>query len=305
MDYKKVISSRTLRIKIMQALSFLPDSIVIRLQYKLKTGRSLNLKNPVRYTEKLQWYKLNYKNPVLKDCVDKYSVRKFVEEHGLENILNECYGVFTSPEEIDFSVLPNKFVCKDTLGGGSTSVVLVDKRTTDMIELKEIMQKWVNEPIDKKHPGREWPYDNRKHRIVIEKFLEQDNGDLADFKFFCFGGRVKCFYVRTDYAKSHDDGKMAFFNRKKKLLDGVGMDYCETAGEAPKLVPEIDQMIEYAEILSKDFPHVRVDFYDVNGQIIFGELTFYNASGYMTFTPDGFDKTLGKAFILPCKQGVD
>lgn len=302
MNYKKIISSRALRIKIMQALSFLPDSMVIKLQYKIKTGHTLHLKKPVRYTEKLQWYKLNYKNPVLKDCVDKYNVRKYVEDHTLKNILNECYGVFNSPEEIDFGSLPEKFVCKDTLGGGSTSVIVVDKNNVNLAELKKTMQKWVDEPTDKKHPGREWPYDNQKHRIIIEKFLEQDNGDLADFKFFCFNGRVKCFYVRTDYAKSHDSGKMAFFNREKELLNGVGMDYCNAATEVPELVPEIEQMILYAEKLSEDFPHVRVDFYDVNGRVIFGELTFYNASGYMKFIPDEFDKELGKEFILPRKD---
>lgn len=301
MNYKKIVTSRKTREKILRCLNFIPDRQMIALQYRIKTGRKLNLKAPCRYTEKLQWYKLYYRDPKMIQCVDKYDVRNYIEKVGFGELLNECYGVFNSPEEIDFGSLPEKFVCKDTLGGGSTSVILVDKNNVNLAELKNTIQKWVDEPTDKKHPGREWPYDNQKHRIIIEKFLEQDNGDLADFKFFCFNGRVKCFYVRTGYAKNHDSGKMAFFNRNKELLDGVGMDYCNTATKAPELVPEIDQMIKYAENLSKDFPHVRVDFYDVNGQVIFGELTFYNASGYMKFIPDDFDKELGKEFILPRK----
>ena len=297
-NYKKIIYSRNMRIKIMQALSFLPDNLVLKLQYRMKTHRKLNLKEPTRYTEKLQWYKLNYKNPILRECVDKYSVRDYVKNCGLGNILNKCYGIYNSPEEIEFDVLPNKFVCKDTLGGGSNSVILVDKKNIDLEHLKRVMNNWVNEPINKKHPGREWPYDNKKHRIIIEKYLEQNDGDLADYKFFCFNGKVEYFYIRTNYVKNHEEAKMAFFNKNKKVLRDVEMDYCKYAKNSPVIVPEIDKMIEYAETLSKDFPHVRVDFYDVNGKIIFGELTFYNASGYMTFKPDSFDFEMGKNFKL-------
>lgn len=298
-NYKTIISSRSARIKLMQAVSFLPDRFVVKLQYRLKTHRKLNLKNPKRFTEKLQWYKLYYKNPVMQECVDKYSVRKYVEQCGLENILNKCYGVYDNPAQIDFDFLPDKFVCKDTLGGGSNSVILVNKASVDFEYLKNTMNKWVNEPINKKHPGREWPYDNRRHRIIIEEYLEQRDGDLADYKFFCFNGKVEFFYIRTDYVKKHTDGKMAFFDKKKRFMENVGMDYCERATNVPPLVPELDKMIEYAEILAREFPHVRVDFYDVNGRIVFGELTFYNASGYMNFEPDEFDFIFGEKFKLP------
>ena len=115
MDYKKIIKSRAVRIKIMQAMSFIPDKWMVSLQYKIKTGRKLNLKNPQRFTEKLQWYKVYYRDPIMKQCVDKYEVRKYVEECGLGSILNECYGVYSSPDEIDFGKLPDSFVLKDTL----------------------------------------------------------------------------------------------------------------------------------------------------------------------------------------------
>ena len=107
-----------MRIKILRLLNFIPDKQMVRIQYKIKTGRKLNLKNPQRYTEKLQWYKLYYRNPLMLKCADKYDVREYVKNCGLDNILNECYGVYNTPEEIDFNKLPNKFVIKDTLGGG-------------------------------------------------------------------------------------------------------------------------------------------------------------------------------------------
>lgn len=120
MDYKKIIKSRKLRVRIMQALSFVPDKMMLKMQYRIKTGRKLNLRDPQRYTEKLQWYKLYYRDPLMAQCVDKYEVRKYVEECGLGSILNKCYGVYSSPDEIDFRKLPDSFVLKDTLGGAET-----------------------------------------------------------------------------------------------------------------------------------------------------------------------------------------
>ena len=262
----------------------------------------MDLENPRRYTEKIQWYKLNYNNPIMKECVDKFSVREYVEKKGLGHTLNQCYGIFDNINDIDYSLFPQKFVCKDTLGSGSNSVIVVDKEKQDFKLLERELNTWTNEPINKKHPGREWPYDNQKHRIVVEKYLEQRNGDLADYKFYCFNGKVDYFYVRTDYMKKHNDAKMSFFDRDCTLLNGVGMDYCKPSTEVPSLPQNIKKMVEYAEILSEDFPHARVDFYNVDGQIIFGEITFYNASGYMTFIPDDFDFTIGNKFILPKKS---
>ena len=299
MSFTNKIFSRRTRIKIMRALSFLPDKFVVKVEYKLKTGRKLNLKNPERYTEKLQWYKLNYKNPVLSQCVDKYDVRKFVAEKGCSEILNDCLGVFENIADIDYDALPNKFVCKDTLGSGSMSVIVFNKETDDIKRLNKNLGKWLREPTNKKHPGREWPYDNRKHRILIEKTLEPECGDLVDYKFFCFNGQVKCFYVRTGYSNNHDDGKMMFFDRRLNVLSGVYMNYCKLSENIPTLPDGIEEMIAYAEKLSAEFPHVRVDLYNVDGKIVFGELTFYNASGYMKFIPDEFDFTMGDYFTLP------
>ena len=274
---------------------------MVQLQYRIKTGRKLNLKNPQRYTEKLQWYKLYYKNPLMIQCVDKYDVRAYVESKGLGHILNECYGVFERVEDIDFDFLPNQFVIKDTLGGGGNSVILVrDKSQMDLEAVKAQLNKWVHENHRIRTGGREWPYySGKRHRIIIEKYLAQPDGDLPDYKFFCFEGIVRNYYVRTDYAMDHK-GKTAFFDHTNAFLHGVGMDYTHVAEKKPELnVKKVKEMVMLSESLAQGFPHVRVDLFLVNQNIYFGEMTFYNASGYMTFEPNEFDFVMGSKFLLP------
>lgn len=301
MDYKRIIRSREVRMCILNFLQFVPDQWMVRLQYRIKTGRKLNLQNPERYTEKLQWYKLHYRNELMPLCVNKFKVRDYVKACGMQDILNELYGVYDCPEDIPFDKLPNQFVLKDTLGGGSTSVIVVkDKSKLDMAQTVATMKKWVSRNMEINTGGREWPYMHQTPQIIAEKYLEQENGDLADYKLFCFYGNVRYIYVRDGYAKDHDKGQMAFFDRDLNYLRGVGMDYCTTAPEKPQIDEGIlHKMIDIAERLSAQFPHVRVDLYEVNKQIIFGELTFFNASGYMKFEPDEFDYELGNAFSLP------
>ena len=298
MDYKKIIKSRKLRIKILNMLNFIPDKLMLKIQYRIKMGRKLDLKNPQRYTEKLQLYKLNYKNPVMKKCVDKYEVRKYVEELGCSKILNELYGVYNSPDEIDFDSLPNSFVIKDTLGGGGNSVILVrDKSKLDIEKAKEQMNSWMVNVL-KKNPGREWVYDNQKHRIIIEKLLIAENkDDLPDYKFFCFNGEPYCLYMMENYTLHHDDGVLGFLDTDFKLLPYYRKDF-KPMKNVPQKPENFEEMLKIARILSKDFPHVRVDLYNIDGKIVFGELTFFNASGYMKFEPDEFDFILGEKFNL-------
>ena len=303
-DYKKFIKSRTLRIKILHLLDWVPDSIMLRAQYFLKTGRILHLKNPQRYTEKLQWYKLYYKDPLMAQCVDKYEVRKYVEKCGLGYILNECYGVFDRAEDVDFDKLPNSFVLKDTLGGGGNDVIIVkDKTKENLTAIKKQLMQWVARPSTGKNSGREWVYENKKHRILIEKNLLQPGvSDLPDYKFFCFNGKVFCSYLMQNYTFHHDKGELGFLDRNFNLIPAHRTDFAPLVGQ-PSKPHNYEQMVQYAELLGKSFPAVRVDFYNINDQIIFGELTFFTASGYLEFSPDEFDFTLGKQFVLPRKTG--
>lgn len=281
----------------MQALSFVPDSTMVRMQYRLITGHRLNLKDPKRFTEKLQWYKLYYRDPLMAQCVDKYEVRSYVDQCGLGSILNQVYGVYDSPEEIDFDRLPESFVLKDTLGGGGNAVILVkDKSMLDEAAVRRQMAEWVHEPVHKKHPGREWVYDGRKHRIIAEKMIvsNPDTGGLIDYKFFCFQGKVEILYI----VKNH---KMGFYDEQFIPLSVYRTDCIK---DYPILKEKVDKMNNYEEMiviaqkLSQRFPHVRVDLYDVDGNIIFGELTFFGGSGYMTFEPDEFDYILGEKLQL-------
>ncbi len=298
MDYTKLIKSRTVRIKLMRILSFVPDAWMVKLQYRLKTGRKLNLKNPQRYTEKLQWYKLNYRDPLMAKCVDKYEVREYVKQVGLENILNPIYGVYNSPEEVGWDQLPDQFVAKDTLGGGGNDVLICkDKSKLNKAEFYELLARWA-QPVKGKHPGREWVYDNAKHRILIEKYIPSNpqEGGLIDYKFFCFSGKAKFLYVIAD----RDLGKGAGLGIYDIQFNRLPF---ERADERP-LKREMDQpksyekMIEYAEILAAPFPHARIDFYCQDGTILFGEITFFDGSGYMTFRPDEFDFQMGNCFCI-------
>ena len=202
MDYKKIIKSRELRLFILRILLFIPDKTMIKLQYRIKTGRRLNLKDPQRFTEKLQWYKLYYRNEDMIRCVDKADVRDFVKERGLEEILIPCIGVYENPNDINWDELPNSFVIKDTLGMGGSSVIIVkDKKSTDLNGIKTEIQKWVKVNAHVKSGGREWPYySGKNHRVIIEEYLESDTekGGLIDYKFFCFKGDPTYLYVITD-----------------------------------------------------------------------------------------------------------
>ena len=299
MDYKKIIKNRNLRIKILNMLSFIPDKMMLKIQYRIKTGRKLNLKNPQRYTEKLQLYKLNYKNPIMIKCVDKYDVREYVRNCGLEDILNECYGIYDNPSDIDFKKLPNKFVLKDTLGGGGSSVIICrDKNKANIEEYKKIMTEGVNKKL-KRSGGREWPYYyGRNHRIIIEKYIESDlnKGGLIDYKFFCFDGKVQYVYGIADRSLGNGAG-FGIFDKEFNLLPYRRCDENKLMRniEKPK---NYNKIVKCAEILSQNFPHARIDLYDQDNKIIFGEITFYDGSGYMTFEPDEFDYELGKYMTI-------
>lgn len=298
MDYNKIIRNQETRFKILNLLRFIPDKTMIQLQYKIKTGRKLNLKNPKRYTEKLQWYKLYYRDPLMTRCSDKYEVRSYVKEKGLEKYLTNLYGVYKNFEDINFEILPNSFAIKYTNGSGNNYFVK-NKKSENMDVIKNIIKVWASK--QRIHYGREWCYYNVQPRIIIEELIERDeNNDIPDYKFFCFNGKVKYLYIMVDYVDNHENGRCSFFTPEFLQLPYRRSEYKEINRTISK--PEnFNEMIAVAEKLSKDFPHVRVDLYNIKGRIIFGELTFYSASGYTVFTPDEFDYELGRQFIMPYK----
>ena len=296
--YKKIISSQKMRFAILRMLKFVPDKAMIKLQYRIKLKRKLNLKDPKRYTEKIQWYKLYYRNPVMMVCVDKYGVRKYIEKKGLGNILNQLYQVVDRPEEINFDQLPDKFVIKTTNGSG-TNILVKDKKTLNIAETKKKLNDFLN--MAEASAGREWAYGGSSKKIIVEELLEDNSNKdkgISDYKFLCFNG--KPVYVVYD--------KDRFSDHKRNFYD-VNWNYVKVDSDCPcfedsvKKPENYEKMVEIASVLSRDFPAVRVDLYNIEGKIYFGELTFYPWSGYVQYTPDSFDFELGKYFVLPEKAG--
>lgn len=295
MNYKQYIKNQRLRFWILKILCFIPDAYMLKLQYWIKLSRKLNLRDPQRYTEKLQWYKTCYRNMLMVQCVDKYEVRKFVESKELRSILNELYGVYDKAEYIDFESLPQQFVIKTTDGGGGENVLIcLDKTELDIPATIHKVNSWLNRKDI--NAGREWAYTGiSKSRIVVEKYLiNKDNPEagIQDYKFFCFQGKV--YYIVYD-ADRYIGHKRNFYDTHWNYL-AVGSD-CPTIGDVIPRPSGLEDMIKVAEKLSKDFPHVRVDLYYIDERVIFGEMTFYPWSGYVQFLPDRFDYLLGEKFF--------
>ena len=188
---------------------------------------------------------------------------------------------------------------KMTVGSGMNYFV-EDKGKEDIDNLRKIAKDWFN--ADSCSYGREWCYYDIKPKIIFEELLSLDErDDLPDYKFFCFNGKPYCLYTMIDYTKNHDNGKLGFFDTDFRLIPFHRKDFKPIEKQLSK-PDNFDEMVNCACVLSQGFPHVRVDFYDINGRIVFGEMTFYNASGYTVFEPDVFDYILGKQFVLPMEM---
>lgn len=284
-----------MRFRILSMLRFIPDKQMLSLQYYIKHKRKLNLKDPQRYTEKLQWYKLYYRDPVMTECVDKYRVRNHVTRKGLAHILNDLYAVFQSPDDINLENLPQKFVLKSSNGSG-TNLLCKDKSVLVLEDVKKTFRNFFAQ--SSASAGREWVYNSDvKPVIIAERLLEdctQINNDICDYKFLCFNGEPK--YVVYDVDR--------FTDHKRNIYDTDWNDLhvasdCPCSDVAYPKPENLDEMLEIARILCEDFPAVRVDLYSIQDKIYFGELTFFPWSGYVQYTPDAFDFELGEQFTLP------
>ena len=302
MDYKKIFKTRSSRVKILKILSFIPDSMMLKLQYRIKLHRRLHLKKPVRFTEKLQWYKLNYKDPVMHTCVDKYAVREYVRSKGLGDTLVKLYGRYDSIDDVDWEALPDAFVLKTTHGAGGLSIEIC--RDKSQLDIENITDRFSfsGTEVEPKGGGREWAYYGIKKRIICEELLINDDDPDAgvnDYKLLCYAGKPECIIVDVDRYKGH---KRNFYDTEWNDL-GITSD-CPAIDRNIEKPENLKEMLRVAAILSEDFPFVRVDLYNVGGKIYFGELTFYPWSGYVQFTPDKYDFEFGKSFELK-KRAAD
>ncbi len=294
MDYKKIFRNQKVRFAILRALSFVPDKWMLSLQYYMKLGRKLNLRSPERFTEKLQLYKIAYRNELLHKCVDKYEVRQYVSSAGLPDILNELYGVYDDCKDIDLDSLPDSFVVKTTDGGGGENIIICkDKSALDRSAFYSVLESWKNKKDI--NPGREWAYTGISgSRYIVERMLENEDNPEAginDYKFLCFNGKPEVIVYDTD----------RYIGHKRNFYD-IGWNRIDVSSDCPQCVNDIprpaglDEMLAVAARLAESFPFVRVDLYYVSGRVVFGELTFYPWSGYVQFTPDSFDFRLGEYF---------
>lgn len=268
------------------------DFVFINKVYLRVTGRNINWNNPQRFTEKLQWLKLFYRNPEMPIVSDKVDVRAFLMQKGYGNLLNEVYGIYDDVDEINFANLPERFVLKVASGSG-WNLVCKNKKEISWGLWKKVIKSWQKQ--DLAWYGREWNYSGLKSRIIIEKYLEDESGELRDYKFFAFNGKVE--YVRVDLGRftthyqNYYDCEWNF-----KEFRTSYPNYMDEKIDKPK---NFEEMLAIANKLAEGFPHVRVDLYNVNGKIYFGELTFFISSGFLSFYPDEYDFSWGEMLKLP------
>ena len=270
----------------------LPDKTFLKMRYRAAFGKKLNLKNPQTFNEKLQWLKIYNRDPRYCAMVDKYDVREYISEQIGSQYLIPCLGVWDRTDDIDYDALPDKFVLKCTHDSGS--VIICDKSDLDKQKIKHYLNKKLKKNMF--WWGREWPYKHLKSRVIAEQFMKDQSGELRDYKFMCFNGEVKCTFTCTD----RFSGKglhVTFFDRDWNVMP-FERSYPSVKEGVPK--PEnYGKMVELAERLSAGIPFVRVDFYEVNGQIYFGELTFFPGNGMEAFQPEEWDYKLGEWIELP------
>lgn len=273
------------------------DKTYLKLIYFLSTKERLNLNNPQNFTQKLQWMKLFYRNPIMTQCVDKFSVREFVQKKIGETYLIPLLGIYTNFNEINFDKLPNEFVLKTTHDSGGI-VICKNKFSFNKKKAKKKLTSHLNYNFYLK--SREYPYKNVPHRIIAEKYMKQDDSqDLIDYKFFCFDGNVKyCQVIRNRSTNETID----FFDRNWTRQDFIGLNkYATHANPAPKKPEKYEEMITIAEKLSSDFIFCRIDLYFINKQIYFGEITFFPSSGIGEFSPKIWNQRIGNLINLPIK----
>lgn len=275
-------------------LNWMPDKLYLKLLFEAKMGKKLDLKNPQTYSEKLQWLKLYDRKPIYTKMVDKCEAKKYVAERIGEEYIIPTLGVWEKFDDIDFETLPDRFVLKCTHDSGGL-VICRDKSRLDLLAAREKIEKSLK--TNYYWHCREWPYKDVKPRIIAETYMEdQETGELRDYKFFCFDGMVKALFIATERASATEETKFDFFDESYNHLPFTNGH--PNASQLPEKPVNFEKMKELAAKLSEGIPHLRVDFYEVNGKVYFGELTFSHWSGMMPFEPEEWDYKFGQWITL-------
>ena len=266
-----------------------------KLLFRLKTGRRLRLDAPKTYNEKLQWIKLYDKNPLMPRCVDKYAVRGYVAEKGLGRLLNELYWQGEDPADIPWDALPEEFVVKVT-NGSTFNILCRDKKALDRAAAVGKLRRWLKAKYLPCYG--EWFYGKVKPTVIVEKLLRNHPGTQAldDYKVYCFNGEPR--YISVDAGRQTGGHTKNIYDAQWNLQEGYEMAYPADGVAAPKPAC-LEELLECARALSRDFLHVRVDFYIVDGRPVFGELTFANSAGFGRVEPEEFALKMGEYLRLP------
>ncbi len=269
------------------------DRKYIEYLWKNRMDYPLNLDNPRTFNEKLQWLKLYDRRPEYTKMVDKYEVKEYVAGIiGRDHIIPTLES-YNSIEEIDFSRLPNSFVLKCTHDCGGIEIC---KDQTKFDKEKALAS--LNKTLKRDYywPGREWPYKNVKHRIIAEKYMVDESGyELKDYKFFCFNGEAK--FLKIDFNR-YTNHQANYYTLDGKFLPFYEIVCPNDEAVELKMPSNMNEMLDIVSKLSCNIPFVRVDLYNINGQIYFGELTLYPASGFGPFEPSSWDFKIGEMLNL-------
>ena len=277
-----------------RSLFFLSDEKYVKFIYRLRMGKSLNLSAPKAFSEKLQWLKVYDHNPKYSKMADKISMRDYVSSTIGEGHTVPILSVWDSFDAIDFDSLPSSFVLKTNHDSGSY-VICRDKNDLDYKKAKKKIEKSLKTNYYK--VTREWQYKEIKRKVIAEVLLKDDGESLTDYKFFCFDGEVKALFIAGDRMVKGEETKFDFFDENYNHLPFTNGH--PNAKELPEKPVCFEEMKQLAAKLSKGYPHVRVDFYEVDGKVYFGEMTFFHWSGMTPFVPEEWDYTFGSWIKLP------
>lgn len=287
------IKNLILKLSARGLLNFMSDKAYLKLMFKVRMGKKLNLKNPQTYNEKLQWLKLYDRNPKYIRLVDKFEVKKYISDKIGEEYVIPTLGVWDKFDDIDFDALPNQFVLKCTHDSGGL-VICKDKSNFDFYKAKEKIERSLKTNFY--WHGREWPYKKVNRKIIAEKYMVDESGyELKDYKFYCFNGEPKIVLVCSN--RFGVGGlKENYYDLNWNLQNIMANDISKA-----KILPpnQFSKMIELCRYLSENIPHVRVDFYEINNKIYFGELTFFSQSGFEQFSSDEWANKFGEWIKLP------
>ena len=272
----------------------MPDKMYLNMMYRKKIGKKLNLKHPITFNEKLQWLKLYNRMPEYTTMVDKYEVKKYVAGIIGEEYIIPTLGIWDRVEDIDFDSLPNQFVQKCTHDSGGL-VICKDKSMFDIPKAIDKLKQSLSRNFF--WYGREWPYKNVKPRIIAEPLLSGELDQLKDFKIYCFNGLPAYCQVIGNRTK---DMTIDFFDLDWVHQPFIGLNPLSQNSKVEIPRPRyLDLMKEFAGILSKNTYFCRIDFYEINNKLYFGEITFYPLSGFGIFRPNEWNTIIGNLIELP------